>query len=150
MTTTIDYNNLTACLEGQFGHGFVSYPDHVEVPAQLIAQVAGYMKNTLEFDFLDMITAADYSEHFELIYRLQSIKNNSLASLKVKCDKGRPSVPSLVNLWLGASFQEREIYDLFGIEFNGHANLKRIVLWHDFEGHPLRKDFKGKTYDAAV
>ena len=149
MTTTIDYNYLTACLNGQFGRGFVSHSYYVEVPAQLIAQVAGYMKDTLEFDFLDMITAADYSEHFELIYRLQSIKNNALASLKVKCDKERPSVPSLVNLWLGASFQEREIYDLFGVEFSGHTNLKRIVLWHGFEGHPLRKDFKGKTYDAA-
>ena len=67
-------------------------------------------------------------------------------SLKVKTGKEKPAVPSLANLWQGANFQEREIYDLFGIEFTGHPDLRRIVLWEGYEGHPLRKDFKDKVY----
>ena len=149
MTATVNYNDLGSQLQEQFGKSFAATDDCLEVPPDLIAKVAEYAKNTLNFDFLDMITAADYAEHFELIYRLQSIKNNAAVSFKVKCDKEKPSVPSLTNLWLGASLQEREIYDLFGIEFSGHQNLKRIVLWDDFEGHPLRKDFKGKVYGTA-
>ncbi|MCL2281313.1 MAG: NADH-quinone oxidoreductase subunit C [Dehalococcoidia bacterium] len=148
MTTAVDYNDLVALLQKQFGKGFTPATDYVEMPAALIAQVAEYMKNTLRFDFFDMVTAVDYSDHFEIVYRLQSIQNNSLASFKIKCSKNT-SVPSLANLWLGANFQEREIYDLFGIEFTGHPNLKRIVLWDGFEGHPLCKDFKGKVYDTA-
>jgi NADH-quinone oxidoreductase subunit C len=62
--------------------------------------------------------------------------------VKVQCyDRENPSLPSVVGLWQGADFQEREIYDLFGIRFEGHPNLKRIFLWEGFEGHPLRKDF---------
>ncbi|GAH82618.1 unnamed protein product [marine sediment metagenome] len=62
--------------------------------------------------------------------------------LKVRCyDRENPTLPSVVGIWRGADFQEREIFDLFGIGFEGHPNLRRIVLWEGFEGHPLRKDF---------
>jgi len=149
MTTTVDYNDLVARLREQFGESFTVSGEYIEMSQATIAQAAEYVKKTLDFDYLDMITAADYTDHFELIYRLQSIKNSTLVSFKVKCSKENPSVPSLANLWLGASFQEREIYDLFGIEFREHPHLKRIVLWDDFEGHPLRKDFKGRVYGAG-
>jgi NADH-quinone oxidoreductase subunit C len=62
--------------------------------------------------------------------------------LKARCyDRENPVLPSVVGLWRTADFQEREIYDLLGISFTGHPNLKRIALWEGFEGHPLRKDF---------
>ncbi|MEE9399093.1 MAG: NADH-quinone oxidoreductase subunit C, partial [Dehalococcoidales bacterium] len=61
---------------------------------------------------------------------------------KIRCyQRNNPVLPSLVGLWQGADFQEREIYDLMGIKFDGHPNMKRIVLWEGFEGHPLRKDY---------
>ncbi|MCL1885870.1 MAG: NADH-quinone oxidoreductase subunit C [Dehalococcoidia bacterium] len=149
MTTSVDYNDLASQLQGQFGQGFTPAEDYVEVPCAFIAKAAEYMKNTLGFDYLGMVTAADYADHFEVIYQLQSIKTNSSALLKVRCPKDKPFVPSLANLWLGASLQEREVYDLFGIEFTEHPHLKRIVLWDGFKGYPLRKDFKGKAYGAS-
>jgi NADH:ubiquinone oxidoreductase subunit C len=61
--------------------------------------------------------------------------------LKTACPREGAEVSSLVELWRGADFQEREVYDLMGIRFSGHPNLKRILLWEGFEGHPLRKDY---------
>ncbi len=96
----------------------------------------------LDFEYLDMITAADYPDCFELIYRFISLKRNELVTIKTRVSKDNPSVPSLTPLWQGADFQEREIYDLFGIAFSGHPNLRRIMLWEGFEGYPLRKDYR--------
>ena len=96
----------------------------------------------LDFEYLDMITAADYPEYFELTYRFVSLKKNESVTIKTRVAKENPSVPSLVAHWQGADYQEREIYDLFGITFTGHPNLKRIMLWEGFHGHPLRKDYQ--------
>lgn len=111
---------------------------------EAIFAVAELLKNSpeLDFDYLNYITAVDYYDYFELIYQLTSRKYNHSLVLKTRCyDRQNPSVPSVVKLWRGADFQEREIYDLMGISFQGHPNLKRIVLWAGFEGHPLRKDY---------
>ena len=98
----------------------------------------------LEFDYLNSITAVDYPEHFEVVYYLASIANNHSIVLKTRCpDREAPQVPSVVSLWQGADLQEREVYDLMGIAFDGHPNLKRILLWQGFAGHPLRKDYEG-------
>jgi len=113
-----------------------------------VLDVARFLKEApgLEFDYLTSITAVDYSEHFEVVYHLTSIKNNHSVVLKVRCyDRDNPRLPSVVSLWQGADFQEREVYDLMGIAFDGHPNLKRIFLWHGFAGHPLRKDFQGNV-----
>jgi NADH-quinone oxidoreductase subunit C len=151
MTTILNVSDIATRLKAQFGTGITPTAGYVEVTPALLLKVADYLKNTAEFDFeyLDMATAADYADRFELIYRLLSLKNNSLISLKVKCDRSRPSVPSLAGLWYGATNQEREIYDLFGIEFTAHPDLRRIVLWEGYQGHPLRKDFKDKVYGAG-
>lgn len=151
MTTTLNSNDIAARLKKQFGNGIAPAAGYLEVAPALLARVADYLKSTpgLDFDFLDMATAVDYSDRFELVYRLLSLKNNTLVTLKVRCDRNKPAIPSLANLWEGASFQEREIYDLFGVEFSGHPNLKRIVLWEGYQGHPLRKDFKDKVYGAG-
>jgi NADH:ubiquinone oxidoreductase subunit C len=71
-----------------------------------------------------------------------SLEFNRSITLKARCyTRDNPSVPSLTGLYQGADIQEREIYDLMGIAFQGHPNLKRILLWEGFDGHPLRKDF---------
>lgn len=114
----------------------------VLLKGEALLEVARFLKEGLGFDYLNSITAVDYPDNFELIYQLTSIKNNKSLVLKVRCAKaGAGGVPSVVSLWQGADLQEREIYDLFGISFKGHPNLKRIFLWDGFQGHPLRKDF---------
>lgn len=109
---------------------------------EALLEVARFLKEDLGLDYLNSITAVDFPDNFELVYQLTSIKNNKSLVLKVRCAKaGAGAVPSVVSLWQGADLQEREIYDLFGISFAGHPNLKRLFLWEGFEGHPLRKDF---------
>lgn len=98
----------------------------------------------LDFAFLTAITAVDYIEYFELVYQLLSMKFNWNVVVKTKLfDRDNPTVNSVVELWKGAELQEREIWDLMGIHFEGHPNMKRILLWEGFDGHPLRKDYLG-------
>jgi NADH-quinone oxidoreductase subunit C len=114
----------------------------VFVRSEAILDVARFLKESLDFDYLVSITAVDFLDHFDVIYHLRSIKNNYSVVLRTKCaDRQSPSVPSVVSLWQGADLQEREVYDLMGISFEGHPNMKRIVLWEGYKGHPLRKDF---------
>ncbi len=93
------------------------------------------------FDFLDSITGVDYNSYFEVVYQLHNMSTNDDACLKVAVDHDQPILASVYHIWQGADFQEREVYDLMGITFTGHPNLKRILLWDEFQGHPLRKDF---------
>ena len=106
--------------------------------------VAQYLKNNpeLDFDYLNYISAVDYYDYFELVYQFTSLTHNHSLIVKTRCyERDNPVVPSVVSLWQGADFQEREIYDLMGITLEGHPNLKRIFLWEGFEGYPLRKDY---------
>jgi NADH-quinone oxidoreductase subunit C len=96
-----------------------------------------------DFRFLNAVTGVDYIDHFEVVYHLTSLTHNHIGVVKIRCGEGReePSVPSAVPVWRGADLQEREVYDLMGIRFEGHPNLKRVMLWEGFPGHPHRKDF---------
>lgn len=118
--------------------------DAVLLKGEALFEVAEFLKNSPEFDFnyLNYITAVDYFDYFELVYQLTSLSYNHSVVLKTRCyDRDNPVVSSVVRLWRGADLQEREVYDLMGIRFNGHPNMKRIVLWDGFQGHPLRKDY---------
>ena len=114
------------------------------VKAPRVAEVAGFLKSDegLDFNFLNSISAVDYIDHFQVVYHLTSLNKQHTAIVKTR-PNGRDelSLPSVYHLWRGADFQEREIWDLMGIRFDGHPNLKRIMLWEGFEGHPLRKDY---------
>ena len=109
-----------------------------------LLQVANLLKTTpgLDFDYLISVTGVDYLDYFEMVYHLVSVSHNHSMVLKTRC-YGREDieVPSLTGLYQGADLQEREVYDLLGIRFTEHPNLKRILLWEGFPGHPLRKDF---------
>jgi NADH-quinone oxidoreductase subunit C len=103
----------------------------------------------LEYKFFSECTCVDYSkwdherdlsERFEVIYNLYSLKHHSRIFLKVGADDGIP-VPSLIPIYPGAEFPEREVWDLFGVVFEGHPKLKRFLLPDDWAGHPLRKEF---------
>ena len=93
-------------------------------------------------EMLRGLDVVDYVDRFELRYALLSLAKNQECVLKVRLwGRDGLSVPSVVGVWEGANLQEREIYDLMGIEFEGHPNMKRVLLWDGFPGHPLRKDF---------
>ena len=116
----------------------------LRIKASKVAEVAGFLKSDekLDFSFLNSISAVDYIDHFEVVYHLTSLSKQHTAIVKTRLNgRDELSMPSVYHLWRGADFQEREIWDLMGIRFNGHPNLKRIMLWEGFEGHPLRKDY---------
>lgn len=116
----------------------------VIVQSQSLFEVMRFVKETaeLDFDYLVSITAVDYWDYLEVVYHLVSIAHNHSLVLKTRCyDRDNPEVPSVVELWQGADFQEREVYDLLGIRFDGHPSLRRIFLWEGFQGHPLRRDY---------
>ena len=114
------------------------------VNSNSLLDVGAFLKNTpgLDFDYLTTITAVDYYQYFEVVYLFVSMEHNHSLVIKTRCQgRANLTLPSLVGLWRSADHQEREIYDLMGITFEGHPNMKRIVLWSDFQGHPQRKDF---------
>ncbi len=103
----------------------------------------------LQYDLLSAATCVDRFPHeprFELIYQLVSIPRREKVRLKVRVSGNDPVVDSLVPVWPGANWLEREIFDLFGIRFNGHPDLRRILLPDDWEGHPLRRDYPVEGY----
>ena len=105
----------------------------------------------LRVDYLANLTSIDYPDRFELVYNVTSTAyHGGVLTLKVFADKADPVVPSVYPVWRGADFQEREVWDLMGIRFTGHPNLKRILMWEGFDGHPLRKDWKEPYFEEAV
>jgi NADH-quinone oxidoreductase subunit C len=97
-----------------------------------------------QFDLLVDITAVDYASReprFEVVYHLLSLAKNLRLRIKVRVDGHDPGVDSMTALWGAANWLEREVWDMFGIRFAGHPDLKRILLYEGFEGHPLRKDY---------
>ena len=105
----------------------------------------------LQFLFLTDLCGVDFfpqSPRFEVVYLLCSMKNSQRLRLKVKVGEGE-SVPSVEAIWKAANWLEREVYDLFGIPFENHPDLRRILLWDGYEGYPLRKDYpvEGPDFD---
>jgi NADH-quinone oxidoreductase subunit C len=145
MTVSLSGNEVAKQITRQFPEAVSETSNEaILVKSESIFDVADYLKSSpeLDFDYLNYITAVDYYDYFEVVYQLTSMKHNHSLVLKTRCyDRDNPVVPSVVGLWRGADFQEREIYDLMGITFQGHPNLKRIVLWEGFQGYPLRKDY---------
>ena len=145
MTVSLPGKEVALKIEEKFPGSMVeSSQENLVVKNDHLLDVARFLKETdgLDFDYLNFVTAVDYYDHFEVIYMLSSLEHNHSLTVKTRCyDRENPVLPSVVGLWQGADFQEREIYDLFGITFEGHPNMKRIFLWEGFDGHPLRKDF---------
>lgn len=120
------------------------------VPAHQIRDVAAFVRDELDFNYLSSVTGLDLLDDnkMEVVYHAYSInKGGGALTLKVHVDRDNPSVPSLTPLWPGANFQEREIWDLYGINFEGHPDQRRILLWEGFEGHPMRKDWREPFYE---
>jgi len=103
------------------------------------------LKDELGFDLLSDITAVDYWQkkepRFEVVYQIVCRAERSRLRLRVPVPEDDPTVDSLTPLWRGANFLEREVWDLYGIRFTDHPDLRRILLYDEFQGHPLRKDY---------
>jgi len=95
----------------------------------------------LAFDYLACLTSIDRQDHFEVAYNLRSLTHKHEFCLKVRLPHDNPRLPSVTSIWRGANWHEREAFDLMGIIFDGHPDLRRILLPADWEGHPLRKDY---------
>jgi NADH-quinone oxidoreductase subunit C len=112
-----------------------------------LTTVCAYLQKTLRYNFLSTITAVDWPERmprFDVVYQLLSLQHQCALRLKVRVgNKGEehPAVPSVCAIWPGANWYEREVYDLFGIEFVGHPDLRRILMPPNWTTHPLRKDY---------
>ena len=145
MTLALSGKEVATKLEQRFPASITeSNRDYLVVKPEALPKIISFLKITPEFDFdfLNNITAVDYFDYFEVVYHLTSMKHNRSLVLKTRLNgRDNLAVPSIINIYRGADFQEREIYDLMGIRFEGHPNLKRIFLWEGFEGHPLRKDY---------
>ena len=103
----------------------------------------------LQYDALSDVTCVDWipsAPRFEVIYQLFSTVTKKYLRLKVRLSGDNPAVDSLTPIWPGANFFEREVFDLFGVRFNEHPNLKRIMMPDNWEGHPLRKDYPVEGY----
>lgn len=114
------------------------------VPLDRLVDVCWYLKSTagLEFDYLASVTAIDYLDRIDVVYQMRSLRNGRDFAVRIEVDRDESVAPSVTSVWRAADFQEREIYDLMGVTFTGHPNLKRILLYDEFDGHPLRKDWR--------
>jgi NADH-quinone oxidoreductase subunit C len=130
----------TAVEDGKLDRGELTL---VIAPTRL-QDTCRYLKEKHGFLRLSGITAVDHlpeNPRFEVVYHLHSVSNNERLRLKSLLPEENPEIDSVTGVWRGAAWYEREIYDLFGVKFRGHPNLRRILLPAGWEGHPLRKDY---------
>ncbi len=116
----------------------------VILPIQAVPEALAWLKDDPEtrMNYLDFITAADYPpDQMQVIYSLYSLDKQHRVQLKVLLDRSHPTLLTVSHLWTNAEWNEREIYDLFGVVFPGLSDPRRILMPEDWEGHPLRKDY---------
>ncbi len=120
------------------------------VPKENLVEVATALRDEFGYDLLSSVTAVDYlpDNKMEVVYHAYKTTGGPGLVFKVQVPREDPiEVPSLIDIWPGVDLQEREAWDLFGIRFTGHPDLRRILMWEGFEGHPMRKDWKEGFYE---
>jgi NADH-quinone oxidoreductase subunit C len=122
------------------------------IAPEKIAAVCGFLKTGQGFARLSSVTAVDWDPadpRFEVVYHLHSLERNERLRLKCRLRDGAAGIDSVTGIWRSADWYEREVFDLFGIVFRNHPDLRRILLPENWEGHPLRKDYPvhGHKYD---
>ena len=120
----------------------------VVIRKDFVVELMEYLKAdpTLDFNMLIDLSAVDYlamerKPRFDVVYHLKSLKNGYRLRVKAGVDEDQPEIDSITSLWPIANWFEREAWDMFGIQFKGHPDLKRILMYEGFQGHPLRKDY---------
>ena len=127
----------------------------VLVDAAKIVEVMRFLRDTpeIEFEMLTDVTAVDYlgeQPRFEMVYHLYSVARNRRLRVKARVPEDPAEIDTLTELWSSANWMEREVYDMYGIRFRGHPDLRRILLYEEFEGHPLRKDYPKEKRQPLV
>lgn len=151
-------------LKTKFGAAILETHDHrgddtaVVEPAR-IRDVSAFLKDDerCAFDMPIDVTAVDYSRYpgerdwrFELVYHLRSTRHNHRVRLKARLGGESPALPSVRPVWRGVDWYEREVFDMFGVQFEGHPDLRRILTYPEFQGHPLRKDYPVRGYQPLM
>jgi NADH-quinone oxidoreductase subunit C len=128
----------------------------VHIAPAVLPKVCEFIKNDpdLDFDYLSNISGVDYLDQdreprFEAVYEFHSIDKNHSVRLRVGMEEENPSVPTISHLWKSADFPERELFDMFGMNVEGHPDLRRLIMPENWEGHPLRRDYSLTTEDVT-
>ncbi|HBE88308.1 MAG TPA: NADH-quinone oxidoreductase subunit C [Elusimicrobia bacterium] len=150
--------NLLESLKAKLGgavaeiHSFRGDETAVIAPEAWL-EAAAFLKDELGFDFLMDLCGADYlprEPRFEVVCHFYNSKTNARLRLKARLPGDKPEVDSLAGLWLSADWFEREAWDMYGIDFKGHPDLRRLLMYDSFEGHPLRKDYPLKGRQPRI
>lgn len=149
------FTELTDLLKNEFPNLIVLDDNVLEIPRDELFQFCVFLHHNeaLYFDQLACITGFDNHPKettLEVIYNFYSIPFEHSLALKVKIESDEQKIPSLCEIWKGANWLEREVYDLFGIVFDNHPDLRRILLPANWEGYPLRKDYKVQEYFHGI
>ncbi len=136
----VDAFDAEALTGGTYDRGELT----LEIAPERIVGVCGFLKRELGFERVSTVTGVDrwpVEPRFEVVYHLHSVARNERLRLKCRLAGDAPEIESVTSVWRGAGWYERETFDLFGIRFRNHPDLRRIMLPDDWEGHPLRKDY---------
>jgi NADH-quinone oxidoreductase subunit C len=163
---TVTFQDIKAILIGQFGESIVEQENisgmqpSLRVPAEKMAEVCLFLRDSDQtyFDYLSCLTAIDNGPEartMELFYNLYSIPYHLSFTLQLLIPRNQPgeplpTVPTVSQVWPTANWHEREAYDLMGIHFSGHPDLRRLLLPADWEGHPLRQDYQLQAYYHGI
>jgi len=152
----MDGSTILARLRGRLGARLLDTHEHhgdhtAVITAEGIVDALRFCRDEpdLGFDMLMDLTAVDYLKYpgredgprFDVVYHLYSVTHNHRVRLKVPVEQDAPTVPTATALWPIANWLEREVWDMYGIRFDGHPDLRRLLLYEEFVGHPLRKDY---------
>ncbi|MBI4242833.1 MAG: NADH-quinone oxidoreductase subunit C [Planctomycetes bacterium] len=152
----LTFKEIVEKVKTQFPDSIVSTQEEViqpwfETKPEILNKVCRFLKDDIEldFDFCESISGVDDTKNLWVVYHLTSLRKKHLIILKTKTERENSQLPTVMDIWKTADWQEREIYDLYGIKFDGHHDLRRILLPEDWQGHPLRKDYKfPEDYDG--
>ncbi len=159
---SFDLEQAVILLKNEFPQDILDIKEYrgettVFVSKDQILSICNYLKETLEFTFLADLTAVDYLEvkspRYEVVYHVHRFgpeyEENIRIRLKAEVSDKEAKIDSVMSVWGTADWLEREVYDMFGIEFTGHPDLRRILMPEDYEPFPLRKDFDVRNRDAS-
>lgn len=138
---------VVSAIKEKFTAGEYRFRDEVTLilaPGEIV-EACRILRDEFGFELLAELTAADYWPHleprFHVLYQVRSLQHNIILGLRVHLAGNSPSIPSITSVYEAANYFERELWDMFGIHVEGHPDLRRILMPHDWEGHPLRKDY---------
>ncbi len=143
-------------LKEKFGDGVIDLTENLDpwirVKPESVADVCAHLHDddALQFESLMCLSGVDFEDHISAVYHLSSSSHRHKITLKVELPRDNPHVPTVENVWKVANWHEREAYDMLGIVFDGHSDLRRILCPDDWDGYPLRKDYQVQEYYRGI